>query len=183
MTETYIVAPNLQPTFNDKDEHQTKNGLPITYYSTKYKMGHCVVAVNEYLVNNPGRDFKCYVYRMTATRSEENYNEFSVPAVMFVDKHCDDGSDLNSHVFLTDENRSIIDPLLGVEGMSMDKYLQLLVNGNYLDLKDEYKDILFDIQVLLKEHLVNNLGQYIHSAPCMCFVLNRRTNDVFSLGG
>ena len=137
----------------------------IDYYKKKYKMGQCVIALNEYLEINCSKKYTSFVYRMCATTQKGNYNS-NIKIVNF--KELFGKTAINSHVILTDQKRLVIDPLFGLEGMKMDDYVRHVVESGLLDIKPEYKEIIFDIQPLLELHRKDNRSQFVTRDPVLC---------------
>ena len=147
----------------------------VSHYQNKYKMGQCVIALNEYLENNYPKTYTNFVYRMCATTIKGQY-EGSLRSVYF--KELFGSQPINNHVILTDNKRMVIDPLFGLENMQMDAYVKYIVE-NLLDIKPEYKEIIFDIQPLLETHRKNNRSQFISSDPILCtFSIDLETKEV-----
>ena len=146
------------------DQLRTR-GFPISYYANKYKMGQCVVALNEYLENNRENKYNSFVYRMLATTQKGNYNS-NTKIVNFKEQF---GQTLiNSHVIMTDNNRLVIDPMFGLERVKMDNYVKHIVESGLLDIKQEFKEVLFDIQPLLEKHQKDCRSQFVSNDPIMC---------------
>jgi hypothetical protein len=157
------------------DQRRTTQ-LPIAYYQNKYKMGQCVIALNEYLVNNCHNSYTNFVYRMCATTQTGNYNH-GIKIVNF--KELFEQTPINSHVIIADNNRLVIDPLFGLEKMKMDDYVRYIVSNDLLDIKPEYKEIVFDIQPLLEKHRKNCRSQFVAMDPILCtFSVNLETKVV-----
>jgi hypothetical protein len=146
------------------DQRRTAQ-LPITYYQNKYKMGHCVIALNEYIQNNYPNTYTNFVYRMCATTVKNQY-EGSLRVVYF--KELFGQTHLNNHVILTNDKQLVIDPLFGLENMEINAYVRYIVENDLLDIKPEYKEIIFDIQPLLEEHRKNDRSQFVAQDPILC---------------
>jgi len=156
------------------EQHKTK--LPIKYYNAKYKMGDCVIALNEYLENNRPNSYNNFVYRMCATTVKGQY-EGTLRNVYF--KELFGTTPLNNHAILADHERLVIDPLFGVENMQMDAYVRYIVENGLLNIKPEYKEIVFDIQPLLEKHRKDNRSQFVARDPILCtFSIDLKTKEV-----
>ncbi len=139
--------------------------LPITYYQNKYKMGQCVIALNEYIQNNYPNTYTNFVYRMCATTEKGNYRS-NTYAVYF--KELFGQTPINSHVILADSERMVIDPLFGLEKIKMDDYVRYIVESDLLDIKPKHKEIIFDIQPLLEKHRNECRSQFVAMDPTLC---------------
>ena len=160
------------------DALKTSKQIPISYYKQKYKMGGCVIALNEYLENNHHSSvkFNSFVYRMLATTQKGNYNS-NTKVVNF--KELFGTTPINSHVILTDGERLVTDPLFGLERMKMDDYVRYVVESGMLDIKPEHKEIIFDIQVLLEKHRKDCRSQFVARDPILCtFTVDLETKEV-----
>jgi len=150
--------------------------ISINYYHYKYEMGQCVIALNEYLENNYPKTYNNFVFRMCATTIKGQY-EGSLRTVYF--KKLFGTTPLNNHAILADRERLVIDPLFGVENMKMDEYVKYIVENDLLDIKSEYKEIIFDIQPLLEKHRKNNRSQFVAQDPILCtFFIDLETKEV-----
>ena len=152
----------------------SQKNKPISYYKEKYKMGECVVALNEYIENNPDKKFTNFVYRMVAPKNS-NYVS-NMRCVYFKETR------LNNHVILTDQERYVIDPLFGIERMNIDDYVKYLVEHDLLDIKPEFTEIMLDIQPLLEKHRKECRSQFVDTDMILCSVIiDLQTKEVSTL--
>lgn len=158
------------------DNSSKKN---IEYYKNKFKMGNCVVLANEYASDNP-ENYKFYVFRMLGV-SGTGRNRFNVPlyAVYFKEKMNGEHS-INSHVFLSKDGK-ITNPSFGIENKGIDYYLIYLLKNQYVEIKPEYKEILFDIQELEEQYKKQNFGKYNNNYNMCTFVYNLETEKIISM--
>lgn len=165
-------SPPPIPPDQSTESKSDKEYRPITYYQETYKMGECVVALNQYREDHPDDTMSNYVFRMSANKTLGNY-EGTLETVFFSEKFGD--NDLNNHVFIRTKEGLVIDPLFGIENMKLDSYVKHMINNNLVKLKDNYKEIIFDIQELQEKHRKDSRSQYISNDPCISMIYNIET--------
>ena len=107
---------------------------------------------------------------MVANTREGEY-EGNLRAVSFreLDR---EGATINSHVIMCNQKKRIVDPLFGLQDITLDDYIKYLVREDLIVVDKEMKEILFDLQPLTEENRKNNRSQFISKADTMCMVYN-----------
>lgn len=151
----------------------------IDYYKNKFKMGNCVVLANEYASDNPG-NYIFYVFRILGVTGVGR-NRFNVPLhVVYFKEKMNEETSINSHVFLSKEGK-ITDPSFGIENKEIDYYLIYLLKNQYIEIKPEHKEILFDIQELEEQYKKQNWGKYNNNYNMCSYVYNLETEKFMSM--
>lgn len=172
-------------TYNDKislmkannDEQDLEEGKSIEYYKNKFKMGMCVLIANEYVADNPNRNFTVMVFRMILNNS---YNSQSFPVVLFKEKY--NGHNLNSHVMLVDGQGLITDPSFGCENMTINKYLKFILENDIIEYDSSKKNqIIFDFQILEEKCRKMNIGYYNNNYDLCSYLIDTNSKKVINL--
>jgi hypothetical protein len=172
-------------TYNDKislmkannDEQDLEEGKSIEYYKNKFKMGMCVLIANEYVADNPNRNFTVMVFRMILNNS---YNSQSFPVVLFKEKY--NGNNLNSHVMLVDGQGLITDPSFGCENMTINKYLKFILENDIIEYDSSKKNqIIFDFQILEEKCRKMNIGYYNNNYDLCSYLIDTNSKKVINL--
>ena len=158
----------LQPVDHSRD---------FAWYKNNYQMGDCVIVLNQFRLDNPMLDLDNYVFRLVATKRVGHYDgTLSVVSFKELDRK---GDKINSHVIMCNQNKRIVDPLFGLNDITIDDYIKHIVRENLIVIDSEFKEILFDLQPLTEEHRKNNRSQFIPDADIMCRIYNIQTKTLF----
>ena len=142
-------------------------------FTKDYKFGECVLAANEY---NDANDKQFVFYVLRCLKTDNPHQTEGVPFAYFKDD-----SPINSHCFLRDVNGYIVDPLFKKKDIGLFTYVKYIAD-EHLNVADNPRYIIIDIQELRNEHVLNNRAQFVNADPYFG-VLYDRVNKTHQLIG